>query len=162
MGRAATPMMEQYFRIKEAYKDCILLYRIGDFYEMFGEDAVLGSKVLDITLTSRDKGKKEKVPLAGVPWHALESYLPKLVSKGYKVAICEQVEDPRLAKGLVDRDVVRVVTPGTVLESTVLDEKENNYLMAVVCSDAGYGLSFVDISTGEFVTTEIVGVDSRN
>ena len=153
--------MEQYFRIKEAYKDCILLYRIGDFYEMFGEDAVLGSKVLEITLTSRDKGKKEKVPLAGVPWHALESYLPKLVSKGYKVAICEQVEDPRLAKGLVDRDVVRIVTPGTVLETSVLDGKENNYLMSIVRSDSGYGLAFVDISTGEFVATEIEGEDAR-
>ncbi len=155
-------MMEQYFRIKEAYKDCILMYRIGDFYEMFGEDAVIGSRELEITLTSRDKGKKEKVPLAGVPWHALDSYLPKLVSKGYKVAICEQIEDPRLAKGLVDRDVVRIVTPGTILESSVLDGKENNYLMAIACSEAGYGLSFVDISTGEFVTTEIEGGDSRD
>jgi len=154
--------MEQYFRIKEAYKDCILLYRIGDFYEMFGEDAIIGSRELEITLTTRDKGKKEKVPLAGVPWHALDSYLPKLVSKGYKVAICEQVEDPRYAKGLVDREVVRIVTPGTILESTVLDGKENNYLMAITCSEGGYGLSFVDISTGEFVTTEIEGVDSRN
>ncbi len=162
MARAATPMMEQYFRIKEAYKDCILLYRIGDFYEMFGEDAVVGSRELEITLTSRDKGKKEKVPLAGVPWHALDSYLPKLVGKGHKVAICEQVEDPRFAKGLVDREVVRIVTPGTILESTVLDKKENNYLMAIVGSDSGYGLSFVDISTGEFLTTEIVGEDARS
>jgi len=155
-------MMEQYFRIKEAYKDCILLYRIGDFYEMFGDDAVIGSRELEITLTSRDKGKKEKVPLAGVPWHALDSYLPKLVSRGYKVAICEQVEDPRFAKGLVDRDVVRIVTPGTILETTVLDGKTNSYLMAIVRSDEGYGLSFVDISTGEFLTTQIEGADSRN
>jgi DNA mismatch repair protein MutS len=162
LSRAATPMMEQYFRIKEAYKDCILLYRIGDFYEMFGEDAVIGSRELEITLTSRDKGKKEKVPLAGVPWHALDSYLPKLVGRGYKVAICEQVEDPRFAKGLVDRDVVRIVTPGTILESSVLDGKANNYLMAIACSDTGYGLSFVDISTGEFLTTEIEGTDSRS
>ena len=160
MGRAATPMMEQYFRIKENYRDCILLYRIGDFYEMFGEDAIIGSKVLEITLTSRDKGKKDKVPLAGVPWHALDTYLPKLLSKGYKVAICEQVQDPKYAKGLVDRDVVRIVTPGTVLESTVLDGRTNNYLMAIAQGEKSYGLSFVDISTGEFVLTEIDGEDA--
>ena len=160
MGRAATPMMEQYFRIKENYRDCILLYRIGDFYEMFGEDAIVGSKVLEITLTSRDKGKKDKVPLAGVPWHALDSYLPKLLSKGYKVAICEQVQDPKLAKGLVDRDVVRIVTPGTVLESTVLDSRANNYLMSIAQGEKSYGLSFVDISTGEFIITEIEGDDA--
>jgi len=153
-------MMEQYFRIKENYRDCILLYRIGDFYEMFGEDAIIGSKVLEITLTSRDKGKKDKVPLAGVPWHALDTYLPKLLSKGYKVAICEQVQDPKYAKGLVDRDVVRIVTPGTVLESTVLDGRTNNYLMAIAQGEKSYGLSFVDISTGEFVLTEIDGEDA--
>ncbi len=162
MGRAATPMMEQYFRIKENYKDCILLYRMGDFYEMFGEDAIIGSKVLEITLTSREKGKKERIPLCGVPWHALDSYLPTLVSKGYKVAICEQMEDPKFAKGLVDRDVVRIVTPGTVLESTVLDSKTNNYLMAISQGDGAYGLSFVDISTGEFVVTQIDGEDAEN
>ncbi|HJX04590.1 MAG TPA: DNA mismatch repair protein MutS, partial [Thermoplasmata archaeon] len=154
-------MMEQYFRIKENYRDCILLYRIGDFYEMFGEDAIIGSKVLEITLTSRDKGKKDKVPLAGVPWHALDSYLPKLLSKGYKVAICEQVQDPKYAKGLVDRDVVRIVTPGTVLESTVLDSHTNNYLMAIAQGEKSYGLSFVDISTGEFVLTEVDGEDAE-
>ena len=161
MGRAATPMMEQYFRIKENYRDCILLYRIGDFYEMFGEDAIIGSKVLEITLTSRDKGKKDKVPLAGVPWHALDSYLPKLLSKGYKVAICEQTEDSKYARGLVDRDVVRIVTPGTVLESTVLDSRANNYLMAISQGERSYGLSFVDISTGEFVLTEVGGEDAE-
>ena len=160
MGRAATPMMEQYFRIKESYRDCILLYRMGDFYEMFGEDAIIGAKELDITLTSREKGKKERIPLCGVPWHALDSYLPKLVAKGYKVAIAEQLEDPRHAKGLVDRDVVRIVTPGTVLESTVLDSKANNYLMAIAQSESGYGLSFADISTGEFFVTQIDGEDS--
>ena len=162
MGRASTPMMEQYFRIKENYRDCILLYRMGDFYEMFGEDAVLGSKVLEITLTSREKGKKERIPLCGVPWHALDTYLPILVSKGYKVAICEQLQDPRLAKGLVDRDVVRVVTPGTVLESTVLDSKSNNYLMSLSVGDGGYGLSFVDISTGEFAVTQVEGEDAES
>jgi len=162
VGRAATPMMEQYFRIKESYKDCLLLYRMGDFYEMFGEDAVIGSKELEITLTSREKGKKERIPLCGVPWHALDSYLPKLVAKGYKVAICEQLEDPRYAKGLVERDVVRIVTPGTVLESTVLDSGANSYLMAINGAGGAYGLSFVDISTGEFIATEIEGEDSRS
>ncbi|MFY9606811.1 MAG: DNA mismatch repair protein MutS, partial [Thermoplasmata archaeon] len=162
MGRAATPMMEQYFRIKENYKDCILLYRMGDFYEMFGEDAIIGSKELEITLTSREKGKKERIPLCGVPWHALDSYLPTLVSKGYKVAICEQMEDPKFAKGLVDRDVVRIVTPGTILESTVLDSKANNYLMAISQGDGAFGLSFADISTGEFAVTQVEGEDAEN
>ena len=160
MGKATTPMMEQYFQIKEQYKGCILLYRMGDFYEMFGEDAVIGSKALEITLTSREKGKKERIPLCGVPWHALDSYLPKLLSKGYKVAICEQMEDPRHAKGLVDRDVVRIVTPGTVLESTVLDSSENNYLMAIAQGGGSYGLAFVDISTGDFSLTEVGGDDA--
>jgi DNA mismatch repair protein MutS len=155
-------MMEQYFRIKEQYKDCILLYRMGDFYEMFGEDALVGSKVLEITLTSRDRGKKERIPLCGVPWHALDSYLPTLISKGYRVAICEQLEDPKHAKGLVDRDVVRIVTPGTVLESTVLDSRANNYLMAISGGDGSYGLSFVDISTGEFVATQVDGEDAES
>jgi DNA mismatch repair protein MutS len=154
--------MEQYFRIKEQYKDCILLYRMGDFYEMFGEDALVGSKVLEITLTSRDRGKKERIPLCGVPWHALDSYLPTLISKGYRVAICEQLEDPKHAKGLVDRDVVRIVTPGTVLESTVLDSRANNYLMAISGGDGSYGLSFVDISTGEFVATQVDGEDAES
>ncbi|OGS42847.1 MAG: DNA mismatch repair protein MutS [Euryarchaeota archaeon RBG_16_62_10] len=157
MAKATTPLMEQYFRIKEKHRDCLLLFRLGDFYEMFGEDAVIGSKELEITLTSRDKGKKERIPLCGVPWHALDSYLPKLLTKGYKVAICEQLQDPRHAKGLVDRDVVRIVTPGTVLESTVLDSKSNNYLMAIARSDRGFGLSFVDISTGEFSVTQVEG-----
>ncbi len=153
-------MMEQYFRIKEQYKDCILLYRMGDFYEMFGEDALVGSKVLEITLTSRERGKKERIPLCGVPWHALDSYLPKLLSKGFKVAICEQMEDPRLAKGLVDRDVVRIVTPGTVLESTVLDSRSNSYLMAITEAGGSYGLAFVDVSTGEFTLTQVEGQDA--
>ena len=159
MGRSATPMMEQYFSIKDQYKDCILLYRMGDFYEMFGEDALVGSKALEITLTSREKGKKERIPLCGVPWHALDSYLPKLLSKGFKVAICEQMENPKQAKGLVDRDVVRIVTPGTVLESTVLERGTNNYLMAIAQGDRSYGLAFVDISTGEFTLTEVEGDD---
>jgi len=161
VAKATTPLMEQYFRIKDEHRDCLLLFRLGDFYEMFGEDAVIGSKELEITLTSRDKGKKEKIPLCGVPWHALDSYLPKLLSKGYKVAICEQLEDPKLAKGLVDRDVVRIVTPGTVLEGPALDSRSNNYLMSILGSGEGYGLSFADISTGEFVTTQIEGEDAE-
>ena len=159
MARATTPLMEQYFRIKESHRDCLLLFRLGDFYEMFGEDAVVGSKELGITLTSRDKGKKERMPLCGVPWHALDSYLPKLLNKGYKVAICEQLEDPKFAKGIVDRDVVRIVTPGTILESSALDSSANNYLMAISESNGSFGLSFADISTGEFMTTQLDGED---
>ncbi len=161
MGRATTPMMDQYFKIKEQHSDCLLLFRLGDFYEMFGEDAVIGSKELEITLTSRDKGKKEKIPLCGVPWHALDSYLPRLLNKGYKVAICEQLEDAKSAKGLVDRGVVRIVTPGTVLEGSALDSHTNNYLMALTERDGVYGMAFVDISTGEFVATEVDGDDAE-
>jgi DNA mismatch repair protein MutS len=161
VGKATTPMMNQYFRIKEQHRDCLLLFRLGDFYEMFGEDAVIGSKALEITLTSRDRGKKEKMPLCGVPWHALDSYLPKLLNKGYKVAICEQLEDAKNAKGLVDRGVVRIVTPGTVLEGSALDSRRNNYLMALVERGGVYGMAFVDISTGEFVATEADGEDAE-
>jgi DNA mismatch repair protein MutS len=161
VARATTPLMEQYFRIKDSHRDCLLLFRLGDFYEMFGEDALIGSRELGIALTTRDKGKKEKIPLCGVPWHALDSYLPKLLNKGYKVAICEQLEDPKLAKGLVDRDVVRIVTPGTVLESSALDSRSNSYLMAIARSGDNYGLSFADISTGEFTTTEVGGGDAE-
>lgn len=161
MAKATTPMMNQYLRIKEQHRDCLLLFRLGDFYEMFGEDAVIGSKELDITLTSRDKGKKERIPLCGVPWHSLDSYLPKLLNKGYKVAICEQVEDAKKAKGLVERDVVRIVTPGTVLESSALDSRSNNYLMSVVERNGAFGMAFVDISTGEFLVTEAEGNDAE-
>lgn len=162
MGRAATPMMEQYSRIKEQHRDCLLFFRLGDFYEMFGEDAVIGSKELEITLTSRDRGNKERMPLCGVPWHALDSYLPKLLNKGYKVAICEQMQDPKYSKGLVDRDVVRIVTPGTVIEGSVLDSRTNNYLMSIARSGDRFGLSFADISTGEFLTTELGPEDSES
>jgi len=162
VGRVATPMMNQYFKIKEQHRDCLLLFRLGDFYEMFGEDAVIGSRELEIALTSRDKGKKEKMPLCGVPWHALDSYLPKLLNKGYKVAICEQLGDAKNSKGLVDRGVVRIVTPGTVLEGSALDSRKNNYLMALVERDGVYGMAFVDISTGEFVATEAEGEDAES
>ncbi|UCE80519.1 MAG: DNA mismatch repair protein MutS [Methanobacteriota archaeon] len=162
VGRATTPMMNQYFRIKEQHRDSLLLFRLGDFYEMFGEDAVIGSRELEITLTTRDKGKKEKIPLCGVPWHALDSYLTKLLNKGYKVAICEQLEDSKNAKGLVDRGVVRIVTPGTVIEGSALDSRSNNYLMALVERGGNFGMAFVDISTGEFIATEADGEDAEN
>ncbi|MDI6708602.1 MAG: DNA mismatch repair protein MutS [Candidatus Thermoplasmatota archaeon] len=143
-------MMAQYQAIKQKYPNTILLFRVGDFYETFYEDAQLVSKELNIVLTSR-----ENAPLAGVPYHALDAYLSRLVRKGYKVAICEQLEDPKLAKGVVKRDVVRVITPGTILEDSILSEKANNYLMAMVGSNNGLGVAFVDISTGEFLTTQL-------
>ena len=150
-----TPMMKVYCETKEKYKDCILFYRLGDFYEMFFEDALIASKELEITLTGKDCGLKERAPMCGVPFHAVDGYLNKLVSKGYKVAICEQLEDPKQAKGLVKRDVIRVVTPGTNLDAQALDESRNNYLMCIVCMEDRYGLSVADISTGEYLVTEL-------
>ena len=125
-----TPMMQQYLETKKQYADCILFYRLGDFYEMFFEDAKLVSKELELTLTGKDCGMKERAPMCGVPYHAVDGYLSRLVSKGYKVAICEQVEDPKLAKGLVKREVVRIVTPGTNLNAQSLEETKNNYIMS--------------------------------
>ncbi|NSW89959.1 MAG: DNA mismatch repair protein MutS [Firmicutes bacterium] len=151
-----TPMMQQYIEIKEQYKDCILFFRLGDFYEMFFEDAEIASRELEITLTGRDCGLEERAPMCGVPFHSVEPYISKLVNKGYKVAICEQVEDPALAKGIVKREVIRVVTPGTVTESSMLDEKKNNYLLSIYNNKYFFGLAAVDISTGEFSTTQIV------
>ena len=150
-------MMKVYCETKEKYKDCILFYRLGDFYEMFFEDALIASKELEITLTGKDCGLKERAPMCGVPFHAVDGYLNKLVSKGYKVAICEQLEDPKQAKGLVKRDVIRVVTPGTNLDAQALDESRNNYLMCIVCMEDRYGLSVADISTGEYLVTELDG-----
>lgn len=150
-----TPMMQQYMETKEQYKDCILFYRLGDFYEMFFEDAIIASKELEITLTGKDCGLEERAPMCGVPYHAVEGYLNKLVSKGYKVAIGEQVEDPKMAKGLVKREVVRIVTPGTNLNSGALDESKNNYLMSIVYMESGYGVSTADISTGAYLVTEV-------
>ena len=152
-----TPMMKIYCETKEKYKDCILFYRLGDFYEMFFEDALIASKELEITLTGKDCGLEERAPMCGVPFHAVDGYLNKLVSKGYKVAICEQLEDPKQAKGLVKRDVIRVVTPGTNLDAQALDESRNNYLMCIVCMEDRYGLSVADISTGEYLVTELDG-----
>ena len=150
-----TPVRRQYLRIKHRYPDAIVLFRLGDFYETFDEDARIASKELDIVLTSRSMGKGMKVPLAGVPAHALESYLARLIKKGHKVAICEQLSDPAASKGLVERDVVRVVTPGTVMEPSLLAQKANNYLAAVAFEGEEAGLSYVDISTGEFRTTQL-------
>ncbi len=152
---ALTPMMQQYMKTKEQYKDCILFYRLGDFYEMFFEDALTASKELEITLTGKDCGQEERAPMCGVPFHAVDGYLNKLVSRGYKVAICEQVEDPKLAKGIVKREVIRVVTPGTNLNTQALDETKNNYLMCIVYTADRYGISVADITTGEYLVTEL-------
>ncbi|MGF7057074.1 DNA mismatch repair protein MutS [Brassicibacter mesophilus] len=151
-----TPMMQQYFEIKHKHKDSILFFRLGDFYEMFFDDAITASKELEITLTGRDCGQEERAPMCGVPFHSADSYIAKLVEKGYKVAICEQVEDPSKAVGIVKRDVVRVITPGTITDTNALDEKSNNFLCCIYMDDEGYGLSYVDISTGELCTTEVL------
>ena len=149
-----TPMMQQYLATKEQYKDVILFYRLGDFYEMFFEDAKIVSRELDLVLTGKDCGQEERAPMCGVPFHAADSYIARLVAKGYKVAICEQLEDPATAKGIVKRGVIRIVTPGTVIESAMLDESKNNYLCCAVADEHMVGLSFVDVSTGSvFVTT---------
>ncbi len=151
-----SPLMAQYYKVKDQHKDAILLFRIGDFYETFGEDAVTVSKDLNITLTSRQKDDEgNKIPLAGVPHHALDAYLARLVKSGHKVAICDQVEDPKLAKGLIKREITRVVTPGTIIEPSMLEESSNNFLAAVIQEENQAGLAFVDVSTGEFLTTEI-------
>ena len=150
-----SPMMQHYMETKKEYPDCILFYRLGDFYEMFFDDALTVSKELEITLTGKDCGLSERAPMCGVPFHALDAYLYRLVQKGYKVAIAEQMEDPRQAKGLVKREVIRVVTPGTITSSQVLDETKNNYLMGIVYMDGIYGISTADISTGDFMVTEV-------
>lgn len=150
-----TPMMQKYVETKEEYKDCILFYRLGDFYEMFFEDAITASRELEITLTGKDCGLEERAPMCGVPYHAVEGYLNKLVSRGYKVAICEQVEDPKMAKGLVKREVVRIVTPGTNLNTTSLDESKNNYLMCITYTPGKIGVSLADVTTGDFLVTEV-------
>ncbi|HEY6010243.1 MAG TPA: DNA mismatch repair protein MutS [Nitrospirota bacterium] len=152
-----TPLMKQYREIKRQHLDAILLFRMGDFYEMFDQDAVTASKVLEITLTARNKSKGIETPLCGFPYHAAEGYIAKLIRRGFKVAVCEQVEDPKLAKGLVKREVIRVVTPGTVLDSNLLDAKDNNYLASLYPSQDGFGLSFLDISTADFIMAEVAG-----
>ena len=148
-------MMQHYLDTKNEYSDCILFYRLGDFYEMFFDDAITVSKELEITLTGKDCGQAERAPMAGIPFHAAENYIARLISKGYKVAICEQMEDPKEAKGIVKREVIRVVTPGTVIESNLLEEKKNNYIMSVYKAGIYYGIAICDVSTGDFYATEI-------
>ena len=154
-----SPMMQQYMDIKENYKDCILFFRLGDFYEMFFEDAKLASKELELTLTGKSCGQEERAPMCGVPFHAAESYIAKLVEKGYKVAICEQTEDPAQAKGIVKREVIQVVTPGTITSQTMLSEKENNYLASIFAGENAMSVAYCDISTGELYLTEYKGAD---
>lgn len=152
-----TPMMQQYVKTKEQYQDCILFYRLGDFYEMFFEDAITASRELEITLTGKDCGLPERAPMCGIPYHAVDGYLNRLVGKGYKVAICEQLEDPKQAKGIVKRDVIRIVTPGTNMNIQALDETKNNYIMCIVYTADRYGVSISDITTGDYFMTELDG-----
>ncbi|MBP5230938.1 MAG: DNA mismatch repair protein MutS, partial [Clostridia bacterium] len=159
---AMSPMMVQIQQIKARHEDCIVMSRIGDFYEMFFEDAKIASRELDLVLTGKDCGLEERAPMCGVPYHALDQYLSKLVSKGYRVAIVEQLEDPATAKGLVKRDVIRIVTPGTVTEGGYLRESENNYIASVYTAPDGFGLAFADVSTGEMFATEILGANAAD
>jgi DNA mismatch repair protein MutS len=154
-----TPMMQQYLLVKKEYSDCILFFRLGDFYEMFFEDAELASRELEITLTGRDCGLDRRAPMCGVPYHSAVGYIARLIQKGYKVAICEQVEDPSLTKGIVKREVTRVITPGTVIDQSMLDDKSNNYIMTVYSGEQGYGIAYADISTGQMSATSIPGDD---
>ena len=157
-----TPMQRQYHAIKDQNQDCILFFRLGDFYEMFDEDAKVAARELDLTLTTRDRGKpkEEQTPMCGVPYHSVDSYIARLVQKGYKVAICEQMEDPATVKGIVEREITRIVTPGTVTESCMLDENRNNYIGCIYGEGGKYGLSFCDVSTGAFFVT--VCTDPQN
>ncbi|RKD34770.1 DNA mismatch repair protein MutS [Thermohalobacter berrensis] len=154
-------MMKQYMKIKEKHKDSILFFRLGDFYEMFFDDAIIASKELEITLTGRDCGKKERAPMCGVPYHSADSYIAKLVEKGYRVAICEQIEDASQSKGIVKRDVVRIITPGTITDDKVLDEKSNNYLCCIYMDKDGIGITYVDVSIGDLYTTQIIGNEKK-
>ena len=154
-----SPMMKQYFQTKSENQDCILFYRLGDFYEMFFEDAKIASRELELTLTGRECGQDERAPMCGVPYHSCEAYIARLIEKGYKVAICEQVEDPKQAKGLVSREVVRVITPGTVIENSMLENAKNNYVATVYTDALGCAMCFTDISTGEVDALEITNGD---
>ena len=145
---ALSPMMQQYMVTKEQYKDAILLYRLGDFYEMFFEDAVVASKALDLTLTGRQCGLEERAPMCGIPYHAVDTYLAKLIEQGFKVAICEQITEPKKGVKLVERDVVRVITPGTLIDSNLLDDKKNNYILSGYYDNGIVGVAYTDISTG--------------
>ena len=148
-------MMTQYFELKKQHKDEILFFRLGDFYEMFYDDAILASKELELTLTGRDCGQEERAPMCGVPFHSYEGYVARLIAKGYKVAICEQMEDPALAKGLVKRDIIRVITPGTVIESSMLQDDKNNYICSIYLKEGKAGVCFADVSTGTAHSTEL-------
>ena len=150
-----TPLLRQYHQIKKEHKDAILFFRMGDFYEMFYDDAVTASRVLEIALTTRDKRTENPVPLCGIPYHAINSYLPKLIKEGYRVAVCEQVENPALTKGIVKREVVRVITPGTVLDGNLLDSKDNNFIASIYPAAKITGIAYVDVSTGGFFITEL-------
>ena len=163
MPSELTPMMKQYVKMKQLHPDCILFFRLGDFYEMFQEDAKLVSAELDLTLTTRDRNKpaEERTPMCGVPYHSADAYIARLIAKGYKIAICEQMEDPAAAKGLVDRDIIRIVTPGTVIASSMLEEGRNNFICAIYADSAGAGLCFCDISTGEISVTSFTGPDAN-
>ena len=156
-----TPMMRQYLEIKEQNKDSILFFRLGDFYEMFNEDAKLAARELDLVLTTRDRGKsaEEQTPMCGIPYHSSDGYIARLIAKGYKVAICEQTEDPALAKGLVKRDIIRVVTPGTVIDSACLDDRRGNFLCGVFLDEQNAGVAFCDMSTGHTHVTAFSGAD---
>ncbi|MBQ2845698.1 MAG: DNA mismatch repair protein MutS, partial [Firmicutes bacterium] len=153
-----SPMMQQYMDIKANYQDCILFFRLGDFYEMFFDDAKTASRELELTLTGKQCGMEERAPMCGVPFHSADTYIARLVDRGYKVAICEQTEDPAAVKGIVKREVVQIVTPGTVVSSSMLKEKENNYIASVYADDNSVGLSYCDVSTGEICLTEIKGI----
>ena len=157
MPADTTPMMKQYLQMKAEHPDCILMFRLGDFYEMFLEDAKLASRELDLTLTTRDRNKppEERTPMCGVPYHSCDSYIARLIAKGYKVAICEQMEDPSKAKGLVKRDIIRVVTPGTVIESSMLQDDKNNYIASIFLKGNAAGICFADVSTGTAHITEL-------
>ena len=154
-----TPMMEQYREVKRQHPQDLLMFRLGDFYELFFDDAELAARELEITLTSREAGSGNRVPMCGVPYHAVEGYIARLIAKGYRVAICEQVEDPKLAKGIVKREVVRVITPGTILYESALAERGNNFLVLIAEQDAELGLVAIDISTGECVWSLYKGAD---
>ena len=158
MAKGLSPMMKHYLETKEKYKDAILMYRLGDFYELFFEDAEICSRVLELTLTGKDCGLEERAPMCGVPYHAVEPYVAKLIANGYKVAICEQLSEPTKGKAIVERDVVRIITPGTVIDSSMVEDK-SNYLMSIYKENENIGISYLDISTGEFYATEVTATD---
>src|SRR5580765_2406390 len=159
MSEASTPLMRQYNSIKEQVPGAPLIFRMGDFYDLFFEDAITAARELEITLTARNKEKGAAIPMCGVPYHAAEGYISRLIQKGYRVAICDQVEDPRFAKKLVRREVTRIVTPGTAMDANLVRSRENNYLAAVTRGDGRCGVAHVDVSTGEFRVTEMAPVE---